>query len=114
MRTMDETPGLPRGTGAHVVRASTNGRSPMTGSSRRNLRAPPAPRPAPPAVTTTAAAAGQLHAAADVLPVEEIERGETDVGHFLFAENEALIGRGVVGLRHVGIGDRGRRRVTRQ
>ena len=25
--------------------------------------------------------------------IEEIERGETDVGHFLFAKNEALIGR---------------------
>jgi hypothetical protein len=28
-----------------------------------------------------------------------MERGETDVGHFLFAKNEALIGRGIVRLR---------------
>jgi hypothetical protein len=36
-----------------------------------------------------------------------MERGETDVGHFLFAKNEALIGRGIVGLRDSGSGDRG-------
>ena len=45
---------------------------------------------------TTAATAGDLDAAAQVFPVEQIERGETDVGHFLFAENQALIGRDVV------------------
>jgi hypothetical protein len=55
------------------------------------------------AMTTTAAAAGKLHATADALPVEEVERGQTDVGHFLFAKNEApLIGRIIVGLRHSG------------
>jgi hypothetical protein len=31
-----------------------------------------------------------LHDAANVFPIEEMERGETDVGHFLFAKNEAL------------------------
>jgi hypothetical protein len=36
-----------------------------------------------------------------------VERGETDVGHFLFAKNEALIGRGIVGLRDTGSGHRG-------
>jgi hypothetical protein len=30
-----------------------------------------------------------------------MERGETDVGHFLFAKNEALIGRLVVRLRNI-------------
>ena len=56
------------------------------------------------AMTATAAAtAGELHAAADVLLVEEMERGEADVRHFLFAEDEAsLIGRIVVGLRNSG------------
>ncbi len=45
------------------------------------------------ATMTTTASAGQLHAAAaNVFLVEEIERGETDVGHFFFAKNEALIG----------------------
>jgi hypothetical protein len=36
-----------------------------------------------------------------------MERGETDVGHFLFAKNEALIGRGIVRLWDTGSGDRG-------
>ena len=48
-------------------------------------------------MTTAAAAAGKLHAAADALLVEEMERGQADVGHFLFAKHEALlIGRGIV------------------
>ena len=72
--------------------------------------------------TTTAAAtmatttsAGQLHAAApSVFLVEEIEGSETDVGHFLFAENEALIGRGVVRLRNIGRRHGGRRCATDQ
>ena len=62
------------------------------------------------ATTTTATPAnnndGELHhvAASDFL-IGEIERGETDVGHFLFAKNEALIGRDVVdgGKSAVGI-----------
>jgi autotransporter-associated beta strand protein len=58
------------------------------------------------ATTTTASAAGQLHAAANVFPIEDVERGETDVGHFLFAENKALIGRGIVKLRDIGSGRR--------
>jgi hypothetical protein len=33
-----------------------------------------------------------------------MERGEIDVGHFLFAENEALIGGDAVGLRAVSSG----------
>jgi hypothetical protein len=44
---------------------------------------------------------------AEIFPVKEMERGQTDVGHFLFAENEALIGRGIVGLRNAGSGHRG-------
>ena len=47
---------------------------------------------------TAATASAGLHAAANVFLIEEMERGETDVGHFLFAKNEALIGRGFVGL----------------
>ena len=39
---------------------------------------------------------------AGILPVEEMERGEADIGHFLIAKNEALIGRGVLGLRNIG------------
>lgn len=44
------------------------------------------------AAATTTAPARHLQAAADVFPVEDIKRGETDVGHFLFAQDEALIG----------------------
>jgi hypothetical protein len=53
---------------------------------------------------TAAAAAAARHmrqAGGAVFPVEEVECRETDVGHFLFAENEALIGRGVRRLRNV-------------
>jgi hypothetical protein len=35
-----------------------------------------------------------------------MERGETDVGHFLFAKNEALIGRGIVRSRNISSGHR--------
>ncbi|WGD55404.1 hypothetical protein QA641_16905 [Bradyrhizobium sp. CB1650] len=63
------------------------------------------------AATTTAAAAAAtrdlLEAGANVLFVEEMERGETDVGHFLFAKNEALIGRGIIRLRDTSSGHRG-------
>jgi hypothetical protein len=43
------------------------------------------------APATTAPAARQLHAAAKVFFIEEMERGQTDVGHFLLAKKEALI-----------------------
>jgi uncharacterized protein involved in copper resistance len=66
------------------------------------------------ATTTTASAARQLHAAAKVLSIEEMERGQTDVGHFLFAKNEALIGRGIVRLRDTGSGYCGCGSTTRQ
>jgi hypothetical protein len=36
-----------------------------------------------------------------------MERGETDVGHFLFAKNEALIGRDIVRLRDISSGHGG-------
>jgi hypothetical protein len=66
------------------------------------------------ATTTAASAARQLHAAAKVLSIEEMERGQTDVGHFLFAKNEALIGRGIVRLRDTGSGHCGCGSTTRQ
>src|SRR5689334_1548483 len=43
-----------------------------------------------------------------------MERGETDVGHFLFAKNDVLIGRGIVRLREISSGHRGCRCVTQQ
>jgi len=59
------------------------------------------------ATTATTASASYLHAATEAFPVEEMERGEAHVGHFLFAENEAVIGRGVVRLRDTRSGHRG-------
>src|SRR5215831_349580 len=43
-----------------------------------------------------------------------MERGKTDVLHFLFAKNEALIGRGIVRLRDITSGHRGSRCTTEQ
>jgi hypothetical protein len=63
---------------------------------------------------TTASAAGKLYGAANVFPVEKMERGKTDILHFLFAKNEALIGRGTVRLRDTGSGHRGCGCTTRQ
>jgi hypothetical protein len=66
------------------------------------------------ATATTASAAGQLYGATNVFPIEEMERGETDVLHFLFAKNEALIGRGIVRLRDISSAHRGPRCTTEQ
>jgi len=41
-----------------------------------------------------------------------MERGETDVLHFLFAKNEALIRPGIVRLRDISSGHRGSRCAT--
>jgi hypothetical protein len=62
--------------------------------------------------TTTTASANDngdlLRTAADIFLIEQMERGETDVGHLLFAKNETLIGHGIAGLRDVGRWRRGR------
>jgi hypothetical protein len=58
------------------------------------------------APVTAAAAAAARHAheagGADVFPVEEVECCKTDVRHFLFAKDEALVQRGVQVLRNIG------------
>jgi hypothetical protein len=59
------------------------------------------------APTATTPAACYLHAAAEVFSIEEMKCGQADVGHFLFAENEALICRGVVGVRAIDSRHRG-------
>jgi hypothetical protein len=57
---------------------------------------------ATPATSAAAAAApGYLHVAANVLLVEQMERCQTDVGDFFFAERERLSRRIVRGLPHV-------------
>src|SRR6185437_1021949 len=89
-----------RATGATRTRHATEDSDPEPAATDR-AAATAAPVTATPAtaasVAATTASAGHLHGAADVLLVEEIERGETDVGHFLLAKHEALIGRGIVG-----------------
>lgn len=58
-------------------------------------------------MATAATTACQLQGTAFIFPIEEMERRESNVGHFLFAENETLIGRGVVSLRDIGTGQGG-------
>jgi hypothetical protein len=57
-----------------------------------------------PVAAAAAAAARHAHetGGADVFPVEQVEGRKTDVRHFLFAEDEALVQRGVQVLRNVG------------
>ena len=64
---------------------------------------------APATTATSADNIGELHIAGIDFLIEEMERGEADVGHFLFAKNEALIGRDVVRLREISRGYRVRR-----
>jgi hypothetical protein len=60
------------------------------------------------ATSTAAATARQLRESGDTaFLVEEVECSQTDVGYFLFAKNEALIGCGVQRLGNVGICNRG-------
>jgi hypothetical protein len=78
---------------------------------------PPTAASTPAATTATTAADNNnsdLLTADGVLAIEQMERGETDVGHFLFAENEALIGQRIVGLGDTGSGHRGCRCAPRQ
>ena len=77
----------------------------MTGpAAEPEANEPAAATPAEPAAISAAS-----KPAANVFPIEEVERGETDVLHFLFAKNEALIGRGIVRLRDISTGHRGSR-----
>jgi hypothetical protein len=58
---------------------------------------------------TAAAAARHLHVAGrTVFPVEQVECRKTHVRHFLFAKDEALIGRSVQSLRAISSRKRGR------
>jgi hypothetical protein len=57
------------------------------------------------ATTATAAPPGYLFEAGDaLLPVEQVERRETDVRHLLIVENHVVFGPVVVGLRDIGGG----------
>jgi hypothetical protein len=88
----------------------------------RNL-APAAPSPACAAAATPAAAASAatptpaaapapaaplnlLHAAANIFLIEQVERGETDVGQLHFVKNEAVLGPHSVRRRNFSSGRR--------
>jgi hypothetical protein len=63
-------------------------------------------------MTPAATASGKLHGArrqAGGFLVEDIERRQTDVGDFLFAKDDLLIGRDVRRRRDVGYRSAGRR-----
>jgi hypothetical protein len=65
--------------------------------------------------STAAATARHLHQAGGaVFPVEEVECRQTDVSHFLFAQNEALVGAGVQRLRNVAERKSGCRRASHE
>jgi hypothetical protein len=69
------------------------------------------------AAVASAAAATARHlceAGGAVFPVEEVECGKTDVSHFLFAENEALVGAGTRKLPDVGVRKSGCRRASHE
>ena len=73
--------------------ASHNGASHHTNaaaSATDATSAAPAAATASAAATAAAAAPGDLHATTEVFLVEEVEGGETDVGHFLFTERDGL------------------------
>jgi len=92
-----------------------------TAPSPRPAATAAAPAAAAPAATPTAAATTTttttptapannngdlLRTAADIFLIEQMERGETDVGHLLFVKNGALLGPVVVSLRHISSGHR--------
>jgi hypothetical protein len=73
-----------------------------TAATESSATTPVASATAMASAATAAAAARQLHhAGRAVFPVEEVECRKTDVGHFFFAEDEALIGRDIEGQRIV-------------
>src|SRR5262249_31695974 len=101
-----------RATAATRTAAATSAANTPATAATSQAAAPAAPSEAAAPATPRAPAAttpspGQLHAAAKVFPIEEMKGGEGDVGHFLFAKNEAVIGRGIVRLRDTGSGHRG-------
>ena len=103
---------------------------------RSRNSAPAAPSPGPAAAAATPASAapaatpgaataatastasandnGDLLRTGDIFLIEQMERGETDVGHLFLAKDEALLGRAVVGLRDIGSRHRRRGCASRQ
>jgi hypothetical protein len=109
----------------HRFRAGGPRNDQATVSSRNSAPAASSPTPAATAATSAAAAPAATHAAATattatadpshlrqasgaLLPIEQMERGKTDVGHLFLPENEALPGPGqvIVRLRDIRRGQR--------
>jgi hypothetical protein len=115
-------PKAPFGGGYHALadaasspaRAAAAAASTATASSATT----PTATPAGTATSATAAAAdddgGFLNANAEVFLVEQVKRGEADVGHFFLAQKQATIGRGVSGVPDIRNGCRGCRSVPHQ
>jgi hypothetical protein len=99
---------------AAATRAAATATEPETAAATTEPAAATTAAATAAAAASATASAGHLHAAANVFLIENIERGETDVGHFLLAQNEALIGRDTVRLRDAGSGHRGCGCIARQ
>ena len=79
----------------------------LAAAATASAAAAPAATPATTTATTaTATPSCLLEAGGVVLLVEQMERGETDVGHLLVAKNEAVFGPVIVGLGDISGGQR--------
>jgi hypothetical protein len=109
----------PRGAAASVTAAAPNApadaAAAATAASAATAATSAAATATSTATTAAAAAARDLgQAAGAVFLVEDVECSKTDVGYFLFAKNEALIGCGVQRLRNVRSRKSGRGCASRQ
>jgi uncharacterized protein involved in copper resistance len=87
---------------ASAATAAANATSTATATSATATATSAATTATATAASTAAATARYLgEAAGAVFLVEQVECSQTDVGYFLFAKNEALIGRGVQRLGNV-------------
>jgi hypothetical protein len=93
--------------------APDNGAARTSGATDATSTAPASPT-ASASATTAASAPGHLHAASHIFLVEEMERGEADVGHFLFTERDGLIRSKVRQWSYIGCRHRGRQCASRQ
>ena len=102
--------GAPHGSTPHSASDHANGAASATDATS----AAPASPTATTSATTTASTVSHLHAASYVFLVEQVERGEADVGHFLFAEGDGLIRSEVRQLPYIGGRHGGRHCASRQ
>jgi hypothetical protein len=74
---------------AAAAAGATTAAEPDTAATTEPATTPAATAAAASTATTTT---GYLHGPPNIFPIENIERGKSDVEHFLVAKNEALIG----------------------